>query len=273
MIRTFSCSRFKRKQKIDTPMDFLGAHNLKLNPKEGNVKRRHFVEMAAGMAVLANPTSAKKKESLPRAQETTEAGAQKNGGPARPQSKPMSGRLGPASNIWPNESNKVSDEEVAFQKKFVDPETGILVIRLTSEPCVSHHIYPEAPISTPDGKRFIFARRQALGGKTTFWIADLETLRVRQITDEEGASAPVVTPDGKWFFYSVGRRVNRMSPETFEREVVFEIPDELEGVGGIVSVDYSGTRFLAGARGKSGFGKVRADCSFENQAGRTLGNV
>jgi hypothetical protein len=216
------------------------------------MKRRQFVEMAAGMAVLSNPRAAKKPGPDSRDPETNEAGIGKNGVQARPQDNPTSGRMGPASHIWARESNKVSDEEVAFQKKFVDPETGILVIRLTNEPCVSHHIYPEAPISTPDGKRFIFARRQALGGKTTYWIGDLETLRIRQITDEEGAAAPVVTPDGKWFYYSVKRQVKRMSPETFQREVVFEIPDEIEGVGGIVSVDYTGTRFLAGGRGKSG---------------------
>ena len=39
--------------------------------------------------------------------------------------------------------------------------------------------------------------------------------------------------DGKWLFYSAGRKVMRMSPETFEREAVFEIPDcELVWVGG-----------------------------------------
>jgi hypothetical protein len=216
------------------------------------VKRRQFVEAVAGMAVLAQPLAGGKSDSPPAAAQLTQPGVSKYDAAVRPKSKLDPGRSGPASNIWAHEANKVFDEEVAFQKKFVDPETGILVIRLTSEPCVSHHIYPEAPISTPDGQRFIFARRPALDSQTTFWIADLETLAVRQITDEENASAPVVTPDGKWFFYSVGRQVKRMSPKTFEREAVFEVPPELDWVGGIVSVDYSGMRFLAGARGKSG---------------------
>lgn len=216
------------------------------------MKRRQFVEVVAGTAVLTNPLRGKKTTSASTAGQAIQPGVGKYETKDRPKSKQMPDKSGPASNTWIRESNKVFDEEVAFQKKFIDAETGILAIRLTNEPCVSHHIYPEAPISLSDGKRFIFARRPALDRKTTFWIADLETLWIRQITDEDDASAPVVTPDGKWFYYSVGRQVKRMSPETFEREVIFEIPNDLEWVGGIVSVDYSGTRFLAGARGKSG---------------------
>jgi hypothetical protein len=167
--------------------------------------------------------------------------------------KASAGTSAPASSRWAIESNKVFDEEVAFQPRFGDPKTGVMAIRLTSEPCISHNIYPEAPICTPDGKRFIFARRRALDKYETFWIGDIETLRVRQVTDEEDAAAPVVAADGKWLYYSAGRKVMRMSPETFEREAIFEVPDdELVWVGGIVSLDYAGTRFLAPAKGRSG---------------------
>jgi len=158
----------------------------------------------------------------------------------------------PASTVWLDESNQVGDEEVAFQERFQDPGSGIPILRLTSQPCINRNIYPENPVSTPDGKRFIFARNSALAGKTTFWIADVETHRIRQITDEENASAPVVTPDGKWLYYSAGRVIKRLSPVTFEREDCFVIPEELREVKGIRSVDYSGTRFLAAARGQSG---------------------
>jgi hypothetical protein len=216
------------------------------------MKRRQFVETVAGAAVLAGPVAAKTLASTAEPSQVTQPGVNKFDAAAKSKAQQGAASSGPASNTWSHEANKVFDEEVAFQKKFIDPETGILVIRLTNEPCVSHHIYPEAPISTPDGKRFIFARRPGLESKTTFWIGDLDLLAVRQITDEDSASAPVVTPDGKWFIYSVGRQVKRMSPETFEREVIFEVPKELEWVGGIVSVDYSGTRFLAGARDKPG---------------------
>jgi hypothetical protein len=167
--------------------------------------------------------------------------------------KAGAGTSAPASSRWVLESNKVFDEEVAFQPRFGDPKTGVMAIRLTSEPCISHNIYPEAPICTPDGKRFIFARRRALDKYETFWIGDIETLRVRQVTDEEDAAAPVVAADGKWLYYSAGRKVMRMSPETFDRETIFEVPDdELVWVGGIVSLDYAGTRFLAPAKGRSG---------------------
>lgn len=216
------------------------------------MKRRKFVETVAGMAALAAPTAALSHAGQSAASPVTQPGVNRFNEPAASRPKPGAAATAPASHTWSREANKVFDEEVAFQKKFVDPDSGILVIRLTNEPCVSHHIYPEAPISTPDGNRFIFARRPGLGGKTTFWIGDLNLLSVRQITDEDNASAPVVTPDGKWFFYSVGRQIKRMSPDSFEREVVFEAPPELERVGGIVSVDYSGTRFLAGARDRSG---------------------
>ena len=160
----------------------------------------------------------------------------------------------PASTVWLDESNQVGDEEVAFQERFEDPGSGIPILRLTSQPCINRNIYPEVPISTHDGKRFIFMfmRSRPLEGRRTFWIADVETHRIRQITGEENASAPVVTPDGKWFYYSAGSLIRRLSPVTFEREDRFVIPEELPEVKGIRSVDYSGTRFLAAARGQSG---------------------
>ena len=164
----------------------------------------------------------------------------------------VAGASAPASSRWAIESNKVFDEEVALQPRFGDPETGVMAIRLTSEPCISHNIYPEAPIITPDGKRFIFARRRALEKHETFWIGDIETLRIRQVTDEGDAAAPVVAADGKWLYYSAGRLVKRLSPETFEREVIFEVPDSLAWIGGIASLDTTGTRFLAPGRGRSG---------------------
>jgi len=158
----------------------------------------------------------------------------------------------PASTVWLNESNQVGDEEVAFQSRFRDRDTGVEVLRLTSQPCVNEHIYPEAPISTPDGKRLIFARRPALSEQRTYWIADLETHRIRQITDEPDASWPVVTPDGHWFYYAVGRVIRRMSPETFEREDVCTVTGDMPWISAHSSVDYSGTRFAAAARGSSG---------------------
>jgi hypothetical protein len=158
----------------------------------------------------------------------------------------------PASHLWLDESDQVSDEEVAFQERFWDPDSNVAIVRLTSQPCINENVYPEAPISTPDGKRFIFSRRAPLARFATYWIADIDTHKIRQITDEEGAAAPVVVPGGRWLYYSVGHLIRRMSPVTFQREDRFLIPGEFTGVGGIRSVDYSGTRFLTAARGADG---------------------
>ncbi|NLG26743.1 MAG: hypothetical protein GX557_02455 [Chloroflexi bacterium] len=162
----------------------------------------------------------------------------------------------PASTTWLNESNQVGDEEVAFQKRFTDRDTGVEMVRLTSQPCVNEHIYPEAPISTPDGRRLIFSRRASLSDRRAYWIADLETHRIRQITDEPDASWPVVAPDGRWFYYAVGDLIRRMDAETFEREDVARVAGDLAWVSAHSSVDYSGTRFAAAARSTGGVPSV-----------------
>ena len=156
------------------------------------------------------------------------------------------------SQIWLSEANQNGDEEVAYQDRFADPETGVRIMRMTSQPCINHTIYPETPVSTSDGKRFVFARLAPLAAHPTFWIADIAIRRCRQVTDEPGAAAPIITPDNRWFYYSVGRSLRRLSPATFEREEVFEIPATVPSVGAIVSVSHDGTRFLAPASRKAG---------------------
>ena len=151
------------------------------------------------------------------------------------------------SEAWLAESNQNGDEEVAYQERFADPDTGVRVMRLTSQPSINHTIYPETPVSTRDGTRFIFARRPALEAPTTFWIADISLRRCRQVTDEADAGAPIITPDNRWFFYSAGRSIRRMSPTSFERDEVFVVPDSILAVGQILSVSQDGCRFLAPA--------------------------
>jgi hypothetical protein len=159
---------------------------------------------------------------------------------------------GPASTTWFDESNRVGDEEVAYQERFKDRETGLEVLRLTSQPCISGNIYPEHPASTPDGHRFIFYRMLPLSAQATFWVADTVMRRIRQITDEPDAQAPVVSPDGRWFYYSVGQAIWRMSPDTFEREECYAIPSGFGSSVGIRSISADGKRFLTAVRTLSG---------------------
>ena len=161
-------------------------------------------------------------------------------------------RMKPASLQWLRESNKVFDEEVAFQERFRDPESGLELLRLTCQPVISQNIYPEAHVSTPDGRRFIFARRLPLAAFQTYWIADIDSLCIRQVTDEPDASVPTVSPDGEWFYYLAGRVLRRISAATFEREDCFTLPETPVLRGAFYTADPSGQRFIAAAVGPDG---------------------
>jgi hypothetical protein len=150
----------------------------------------------------------------------------------------------PASEKWLNESSIVGDEEVLYQERFTDPETGVRPISLTHRPFDNTHIYPESPVSFPNGRRFIFARLHPPCGYRTFHIADLDTLRIRQITDEPDASFPMVTPDGSAMYYYAGGSVWRMCPTTFKRKDVFRIPEHIGKLNRFSSISYCGTRLL-----------------------------
>ncbi len=158
----------------------------------------------------------------------------------------------PASQAWLRESNQVFDEEVAFQERYIDPESGAAILRLTCQPLISQNIYPEAHVSTPDGRRFIFSRRLPLARSQTYWIADLETLSIRQITDEEDASVPTVSPDGDWFYYLAGRTLRRISAQTYEREDCFTLPETPALRGAFYTTDPAGERFITAAVGQDG---------------------
>ena len=139
----------------------------------------------------------------------------------------MSSRIPPAADLWRRENNWVFDEEVAFQNRFNDPNSGLPIYQLTNEPIVSSNIYPEAPISTPDGKHFIFSRRMALSSHYTYWIADTETHWIRQVTDEENATAPIFNPKDGCFYYLDNANLKRIFLEDFSRELFFTIDSNL----------------------------------------------
>lgn len=146
------------------------------------------------------------------------------------------------SQQWHREANVVFDEEVAAMDRWRDPDTGMLVIRMTTLPYVNTHIYPETPISSPDGRYFVWQRANPLLGESHFWIADTQTLRIRQITDEVGAGSPVYPPDGSCLYYSVGRDVYRMDATTFTRRKLWTIPEAIGSVGAIRTISADGKR-------------------------------
>ena len=154
----------------------------------------------------------------------------------------MSERKPAASQRWVNESNIIGDEDVTFQPRHADRDTGIEVIRLSTQPFINTHIYPEAPISTPDGRRFIWRRSNPFVGETNYWIADLDTLRVRQVTDEPNAGAPIISLRGDWFYYTVGRDIWRMDPTTFDREYWMTVPEDLGRTGSVSTISGDGAR-------------------------------
>lgn len=90
-----------------------------------------------------------------------------------------------------------------------DPESGARVTQLTSAAFIHTHIYPEAPVFTPDARRFVYARFPSIDQPREYWVCDLAsnlhgTHLLRRLTSpatEPAVHGPVVTPDGRWFVY------------------------------------------------------------------------
>jgi len=124
---------------------------------------------------------------------------------------------------------------------------GLRVVRLTSDPEQAHsHIYMEAPVFTPDARRFVFQRVEAVPVDVNmqkrwrqYWLCDLENgCAVRQLTDEPTAIAPAVSRDGRYLYYFIneleprlrrGIELRRVDLETFARETVMVLDRPLSG--------------------------------------------
>ncbi|MAE66949.1 MAG: hypothetical protein CMJ18_22040 [Phycisphaeraceae bacterium] len=145
---------------------------------------------------------------------------------------------------WVYESNVVYDPEVEVQERFADPDTGVGKLRLTSAPWISTHVYPEIPVSTPDGQRFLFHRINQFSGRRDIWIADVPTLRIRQVSDEQDVRYPVIAPDGAWFYYVAGRTIVRFDPQTCARETCGEIDPRFGAIDRMCSISLCGHRML-----------------------------
>ena len=84
------------------------------------------------------------------------------------------------------------------------PDSGAEVTQLTSAALIHHHIYPEAPVFTPDSRRFVYSRFASLDQPRQYWICDLATHELQPLTAASEAASvhgPVVTPDGRWLVY------------------------------------------------------------------------
>ncbi|MBM4436599.1 MAG: PD40 domain-containing protein [Actinobacteria bacterium] len=92
-----------------------------------------------------------------------------------------------------------------------DAAPGLRLTQLTSAPVLaSSHIYPEARIFTPDGRRFVFERFPEIrpeyfwGMPRRYWVCDLESGgAIRPLTQNPLATGPSVSPDGDWLYYLV----------------------------------------------------------------------
>ena len=122
---------------------------------------------------------------------------------------------------------------------------GIEVLQLTTDPDVpSCHVYMEAPVFTPDSKRFVLHRSAYAHGSRKddpqhrYLLCDLENdCALSPLTEELGATGPAVAPDGKHFYYFVdetevggGRlTLKRVRLDGTRRETILAIAGPLPG--------------------------------------------
>ena len=171
-----------------------------------------------------------------------------------------------AATAWERESNVVFDEEVGYQDRFIDPVAGVRPLRLTTLPFGNAHIYPEAPVSTQDGRCFVFARHHPPCGFRTFWVADMATLSIRQVTDEPDATPPAFALDGSVLYYTGQSKVWRMVPGDFRREEVCDLPDDVVLKSTASTISSCGTRLACAASNGERVGALVVDLSTGHSA-------
>ncbi len=80
-------------------------------------------------------------------------------------------------------------------------ESGARVTQLTSAPFIHTHIYPEAPIFTPDSRFFVYARFAALDQPCEYWLCEVGSWHLYRMTDEAPVTGPVISADGEHLYY------------------------------------------------------------------------
>ncbi len=93
------------------------------------------------------------------------------------------------------------DMQTESSRTRICAESGAKLTQLTSAAFIHTHIYPEAPVFTPDSRYFIYHRFQSLDSPSSFWLCDLQTNRLRRLTDDGPVKSPVMSPDGTWCAY------------------------------------------------------------------------
>jgi len=145
---------------------------------------------------------------------------------------------------------------------------GLRGVQISTDPgLISHHMYPEVHMFTPDSKRFVFHRMSNDKGEGgSYWLCDIpDSFGIRKIIDERGAGVPQVTPDGRWAYYCLFDPANRclqlkrVSLETFHRQTLANIPvivpgceHELESAGRLTSISSDGKRLCTTALLRAG---------------------
>ncbi|MCE5308483.1 MAG: oligogalacturonate lyase family protein [Acidobacteriales bacterium] len=129
---------------------------------------------------------------------------------------------------------------------------GLRVVQITTDPnLASWNVYTEAPVFTPDSRRFVFIRER------NYWLCDIaDGFALRQLTDERGAKGASVSPDGKWMYYIVddpGRTgaalvLKRLSLKNYRRKVLLTVKDKLPGTNYRPSRLYSLTSLSSDGR-------------------------
>ena len=80
-------------------------------------------------------------------------------------------------------------------------DSGAQVFQLTSAPLIHSHIYPESPVFTRDSRFFIYACFSSGGNTREYWLCEVGSWRLYQMTDEAPVSGPVISPDGEHVYY------------------------------------------------------------------------
>jgi Tol biopolymer transport system component len=154
--------------------------------------------------------------------------------------------------------------QVESSRSRICPESDARITQLSSAAFIHTHIYPEAPVFTPDSRYFIYHRFQSLDSPSSFWLCDLQTNRLRRLTDDGPVKSPVMSPDGAWcaYLYLKGPKefeVRRVSLQDGDDVMVTRVQG-LRRPYGLGTISPDGRWYVTGVwLPDGGFGLLRID--------------